>query len=70
MDGRLMTKAMLLAWAQMGVELVETKEKDGKLIFYITVPKDTVTTRSLDTHGNKMAGEHLAKRIKETINKL
>lgn len=70
MDGRLMTKAMLMAWAQMGVELVDTKEKDDKLIFYITVPKDNIATRSLDTNGRKMAGEHLAKRIKETTSML
>ena len=66
MDGRLMGKAMLIAWAQMGIEIVDIKENDDKLVFYITVPKDTIATRSISTNGNKMAGEYLAKRIKET----
>ena len=58
---------MLIAWAQMGVTVDHTEETPDKLSVWISVPVDSY---HVDAHGNTMAGDLLAKRIKSTMQKM
>lgn len=57
-------EAMYITWRGLGVEICDVKETVDSLTLYISVPKDT---DHLNTHGEKMSGAFLAKRIKETL---
>lgn len=60
-------KAMYITWRGLGIEICNVKETEDSLTLYISVPKDT---DHLNAYGQKMSGEFLAKRIKETLTEM
>lgn len=63
----MMGQAMYLTWRGLGVEIDNVKESTDELVFYISVPKDTIAAHSVSSTGDKMAGAYLAKRVKKTM---
>lgn len=60
----LLGKAMLLAWAQLGVVVEKHNEASGNPELYISVPEHSYR---LDATNNEMAGMYLAKSVKRTF---
>lgn len=60
----LLGKAMLLAWAELGVVVEKYNETSGNPELYISVPEHSYHT---DATNNEMAGMYLAKAIKRTF---
>lgn len=60
----LLGKAMLLAWAELGVVVEKHNEASGNPELYISVPEHSYR---LDATNNEMAGMYLAKAIKRTF---
>lgn len=62
-----MGEAVMLTMAQMGLKLVNQIETQESLEIWVTVPE---TSYEVDVDGIQMAGMHLAKRYKETLEML
>lgn len=62
-----MAIAMLLTWAQMGITLDKEVETDTSYTIYISVPEHSFEH---DVDGVEMAGNHLARRIKQTLTEM
>lgn len=57
-------EAVYIVWASFGVEIEKINESIDSLEIFISVPK---SSHYNDVHGNEMAGDHLAKRFKDTM---
>lgn len=57
-------EAVYIVWASFGVEIEKINESIDSLEIFISVPK---SSHCNDVHGNEMAGDHLAKRFKDTM---
>lgn len=60
----LLGKAMLLAWAELGVVVEKHNETSGNPELYISVPEHSYRS---DATNNEMAGMYLAKTIKRSF---
>lgn len=66
MSNNLIGKAMLITYAEMGVQIDRFENTDRGVILLFTVPK-----KSYQKFNNtEMAGKHLASRIKHTLEKM
>lgn len=57
-------EAAYIVWASFGVEIEKINESVDSLEIFISVPKSSYRN---DVHSNEMAGDHLAKRFKDTM---
>lgn len=64
MNNEMLGKAMLITYAEMGVQIDKMEDTDDGIIFLFTVPK---SSWEFGTGGKEMAGKHLASRVKETL---
>lgn len=64
MNNNLMTKGIVLGLRSLGVQIDKLTEDENGMILYFSVPK---TSHSRNVHGQEMAGNVLAKRVKETL---
>ena len=64
----LIGQAVVITWAGYGVVIDNIVEENNKLTVYISVPKDTIATRSTSATGEKMCGAYLANRLQTTLN--
>lgn len=60
----LLGKAMLLAWAELGIRVEKHNETSGNPELYISVPEHSYRS---DATNNEMAGMYLAKTIKRSF---
>lgn len=60
----LLGKAMLLAWAELGIRIEKHNEAPGNPELYISVPEHSYRS---DATNNEMAGMYLAKAVKRTF---
>lgn len=67
MQNKLLGKAILIAYAHLGIQIDNIEESDDTVIIFISVPKDADLTMERDTQGNVMAGHHLAKTINKKL---
>lgn len=67
MGNKLMAKGIYLALRGLGVRINDMQENEYEIILYISVPQDTVAANSVSANGEKMAGAHLAKTLKEKM---
>ena len=67
MQNKLLGKAILIAYAHLGIQIDNIEESDSNVTIYISVPKDADLTMERDAHGNVMAGHHLAKTINKKL---
>ena len=63
----MMSKAILITWASMGVKIENLNETTESLDIEISVPE---TSFELDVHGNEMSGKLLIKRFKTKMTKM
>lgn len=64
MNNDMIGKAMLITYAQMGVQIDKFDNTDAGIIFLFTVPK---SSWECDASGKEMSGKHLASRVKHTL---
>lgn len=57
-------EAAYIVWRSFGVEIDKINETVDSLEIFISVPKSSYQK---DTNENEMAGDHLAKRFKDTM---
>lgn len=67
MDNEALGKAMLITYAQMGVQIDRLEDTDDGIIFLFTVPK---TSWEFDANGKEMSGKHLATRVRDTLKEM
>ena len=67
MNNDMMGKAMLITYAEMGVQIDKMEDTDDGIIFLFTVPK---SSWEYDVKGREMSGKHLASRVKYTLEDL
>lgn len=57
-------EAVYIVWASFGVEIEKVNESVDSLEIFISVPKSSY---KINTHGNEMAGDYLAKLFKDKM---
>ena len=67
MNNDMLGKAMLITYAQMGVQIDKFDNTDAGIIFLFTVPR---SSWECDVNGKEMSGKHLASRVKHTLEDL
>ena len=67
MNNRMMSQAMLIAYAEMGIIIDKFDDTDAGVILLFTVPK---TSYHIGADNKEMAGGHLASRVKTTLEKM
>ena len=67
MDNSMLSKAMLITWAGLGIEIDRLDDSPDGIICYISVPRSTT---HLNAYSEQMAGQHLAKRFKQALTEM
>ena len=67
MNSNMLAQAMLVTYAQMGVQIDRLEDTDDGIIFLFTVPK---TSWEFDANGEEMSGKHLATRVRDTLKEM
>ena len=57
-------ESIYIVWMSFGIVIEKVKESVDSLEIFISVPKSSYRN---DVHGNEMAGDHLARRFKDTM---
>lgn len=63
----MMAKAMLITYAELGVQIDKFQGTDTGTILLFTVPKSSYHK---DANNIEMSGKHLARRVKETLEEM
>ena len=63
----MISKAILITYAKMGVRIDMMDNTDTGIIFLFTVPKNSYHK---DANGIEMSGKHLASRVKHTLEEM
>ena len=67
MNNSLIGQAMLLTYAEMGIQIDKMEDTDDGIILLFTVPK---SSWEYGHEGKEMAGKHLASRVKHTLEEM
>ena len=57
-------ESIYIVWMSFGIVIEKVNESVDSLEIFISVPKSSYRN---DVHGNEMAGDHLARRFKDTM---
>ena len=57
-------ESIYIVWMSFGIVIEKVNESVDSLEIFISVPKSSYRH---DVHGNEMAGDHLARRFKDTM---
>jgi len=67
MNNNMIGQAMLITYAEMGVQIDNFDNTDTGIVFLFTVPKHSYHKDAKDI---EMSGKHLASRVKHTLEKM
>ena len=67
MNNNMLGQAMLITYAEMGVQIAKINNTDAGIILLFTVPKNSYHK---DANGIEMSGKHLASRVKHTLEEM
>lgn len=67
MDNNMIGQAMIITYAEMGVQIDKFDNTDAGVILLFTVPKNSYLK---GIHNIEMSGKHLASRVKTTLEEM
>ena len=67
MNNNMMSKVMLITYAELGVQITKFDNTDTGIVLYFTVPKGSYHKNA---NNIEMSGKHLASRVKHTLEEM
>ena len=67
MNNAILSKAMLITYAELGVYIDKLDNKDAGIVLLFSVPKNSYHK---GLHDVEMSGKHLASRVKKTLEEM